>query len=121
MGAGACKSGGGGSAEAPKQMRRGGGNKTLAEKISLQAGVKIVLLGSASTGKTSIVLRLTHNQFVGECMASPTVGVSFLAHTLLVDGQYIKLEVWDTAGQERYVCRPSLSLCTHTHKTVHIT
>ena len=30
--------------------------------------------------------------------------MSFLAQTLLVDQQYIKLEVWDTAGQERYVC-----------------
>lgn len=36
--------------------------------------------------------------------------MSFLAQTLLVDDQYIRLEIWDTAGQERYVCRfpPSL-------------
>lgn len=57
------------------QARRSGtSNKTLAEKISAQTGVKIVLLGGASTGKTSIILRLTHNQFVGDCMAAPTVG-----------------------------------------------
>ena len=30
--------------------------------------------------------------------------MSFLAQTIRIDQQYIKLEIWDTAGQERYVC-----------------
>ena len=79
MGAGACKSGGcggsdgGGNGETPGRMRRAG-DKTLAEKISLEMGVKIVLLGDTTTGKTSITLRFVHNEFLGEAKAPPTIG-----------------------------------------------
>eukprot|EP01105_Mastigella_eilhardi_P015730 TRINITY_DN359_c0_g1_i2.p1 TRINITY_DN359_c0_g1~~TRINITY_DN359_c0_g1_i2.p1 ORF type:complete len:169 (-),score=47.88 TRINITY_DN359_c0_g1_i2:67-573(-) len=53
-----------------------------------------------STGKTSLVSRLTHDEFVEKQEA--TIGAAFQVHKLSVDGRDVKLEIWDTAGQERY-------------------
>jgi len=69
-------------------------------KERLSAGVKIVLLGEMSTGKTSLVHRLVKNSFSDR--VEPTIGAAFLVHTLQIGDQTVKLEIWDTAGQERY-------------------
>lgn len=61
---------------------------------------KIVLLGSASVGKTSILERYCHNQF--DPVQDVTVGAAFQAETLAVGDHSVRLELWDTAGQERY-------------------
>eukprot|EP01106_Pelomyxa_sp_JSP_P009301 TRINITY_DN2530_c0_g1_i2.p1 TRINITY_DN2530_c0_g1~~TRINITY_DN2530_c0_g1_i2.p1 ORF type:complete len:207 (+),score=74.03 TRINITY_DN2530_c0_g1_i2:59-679(+) len=66
----------------------------------LESGVKLVLLGDMSTGKTSLVSRLTRNQFLEKQEA--TIGAAFQVHKMNVDGRDVKLEIWDTAGQERY-------------------
>ncbi|KAH3759173.1 Rab GTPase [Pelomyxa schiedti] len=66
---------------------------------SLSRGVKMVLVGDSFTGKTSLVARLMHGQF----MDTPaTVEAAFQVHKLRVDDHDIKLEIWDTAGQERF-------------------
>ncbi|KAH3763648.1 Rab GTPase [Pelomyxa schiedti] len=65
----------------------------------LEVGIKVVLLGHTSAGKTCLVGRLVQGQFVE---ALPTIGASFQAHRLSVDSRTVKLELWDTAGQERY-------------------
>jgi len=75
----------------------GNGQQSLKERLS--AGVKIVLLGEMSTGKTSLVHRLVKNSFSEK--VEPTIGAAFLVHTLNV-GIPVKMEIWDTAGQERY-------------------
>ena len=60
---------------------------------------KIVLLGNAAVGKTSIINRMikkTFNEF-----NPSTVGAMFMTYMAEVDGKSYKLQIWDTAGQER--------------------
>ena len=57
---------------------------------------KVVLIGAADSGKTSLVERLVHNTFKpGEA----TIGAAFSTLSIK-DGE--KIGIWDTAGQERY-------------------
>jgi small GTP-binding protein len=85
----------------------GGSNSSSSSKPSagaaqkLAVGVKVVILGESSTGKTSLVLRLIKNIFEAG-KAEPTIGAAFMVHNMSVDGRPAKLEIWDTAGQERF-------------------
>ena len=62
--------------------------------------VKLVMLGSSSVGKSSIVTRLTKSIFKPDCVS--TVGASYLSKTVDIDGTNVKLQIWDTGGSERY-------------------
>lgn len=61
---------------------------------------KILLVGDGGVGKTSLVRRISHNQFTENI--EQTIGVGFMAHTLNINNNIIKLQIWDTAGQEQY-------------------
>ncbi|KAJ1915332.1 hypothetical protein IWQ60_008470 [Tieghemiomyces parasiticus] len=61
---------------------------------------KVVILGSQSVGKTSLVIRYVQKTFSPNCPS--TIGASFMATKLLVDGYKIRLQIWDTAGQDRF-------------------
>ena len=63
---------------------------------------KVVLLGDAGVGKSSIVQQYVFNKYANENL--PTIGASFMSkHVTLMDEQdTILLQIWDTAGQERY-------------------
>ncbi len=61
---------------------------------------KILLIGDAGVGKSSLLLRFTDDSFE-EQMAS-TIGVDFRVKTVAVGGKTSKLTIWDTAGQERF-------------------
>jgi Ras-related protein Rab-5C len=61
---------------------------------------KVVMLGSSTVGKSSIVTRLIRNTFPVEVM--PTIGASFLSKTMAVGETQVKLQIWDTGGSERY-------------------
>ncbi|CDJ59366.1 Ras family domain-containing protein, putative [Eimeria maxima] len=61
---------------------------------------KTVLLGDASVGKSSLVLRFVKNTFSNTM--ETTIGAAFFAKTVDIDGEGVKFEVWDTAGQERF-------------------
>ncbi len=62
--------------------------------------LKIMILGNAGVGKTSILERYVNKSFTGNYKV--TIGADFLTRDLEVDGNRIKLQVWDTAGQEKY-------------------
>lgn len=62
--------------------------------------VKLVLLGEAGVGKSSLVLRFVANHF--KAYSESTIGAAFMSKTLVVDDQAIKFQIWDTAGQEKY-------------------
>lgn len=68
---------------------------------SRQPGYKLVLLGDASVGKTSLVGRFVSNQF-NEAVET-TVGAAFSTQSVTTDtGKTVRYEIWDTAGQERF-------------------
>ncbi|KAG7194378.1 Vacuolar protein sorting-associated protein 21 [Scheffersomyces spartinae] len=62
--------------------------------------VKLVLLGEAAVGKSSLVLRFVSNEFQEN--KEPTIGAAFLTQKLTIGDRAIKYEIWDTAGQERF-------------------
>eukprot|EP00727_Mastigamoeba_balamuthi_P009207 m51a1_g4909 putative rab gtpase (226) ;mRNA; f:180885-182108 len=109
---GGSRSGGSGdSSSSDRDARSSGGGIAVkssgrfatgeqALKQALTTGVKLVLLGEMSTGKTSVVSRLVKNTFTNKVEA--TIGASFLVHRMPVEGRVIKLDIWDTAGQERF-------------------
>jgi len=61
---------------------------------------KLVLIGDASVGKTSLLLRFADDSFEDNYIS--TVGVDFRFRTVTVDNELVKLQIWDTAGQERF-------------------
>lgn len=63
---------------------------------------KIIIVGSSSIGKTSIINRYISDTFVEEHL--PTVGAGGVVTKNVTDdnGHPMILEIWDTAGQERY-------------------
>ncbi|CAJ1408992.1 unnamed protein product [Effrenium voratum] len=61
---------------------------------------KVVLLGDAGVGKTSLMHQYVDSSFV-EDYAS-TIGVGFKIRSLRIQDQGVKMQIWDTAGQERY-------------------
>jgi small GTP-binding protein len=61
---------------------------------------KLVMLGSTTVGKSSIVTRFCQDMFNPESAA--TIGAAFLSQTLEIEGFSVKLQIWDTGGSERY-------------------
>ena len=62
---------------------------------------KVVLLGDAGVGKSSIVMRYVNNEFYD--MQESTIGAAFFTKIHSIDNNNnISLQIWDTAGQERY-------------------
>ncbi|CAK1354517.1 unnamed protein product [Cercospora beticola] len=64
------------------------------------SSVKLVLLGEAAVGKSSLVLRFVSNDF--QPNKEPTIGAAFLTQKCQLPSRTIKFEIWDTAGQERF-------------------
>ncbi|KAJ3365043.1 hypothetical protein HDU91_002343 [Kappamyces sp. JEL0680] len=62
--------------------------------------VKLVLLGEAAVGKSSLVLRFVNGEFQDN--KEPTIGAAFLTQKCKLEEKIIKFEIWDTAGQERF-------------------
>ena len=61
---------------------------------------KIIFVGDAGVGKTTIISRIIDNPF--NEVYEPSIGVDFMSRTIKYRGQNIKLQIWDTAGQEKY-------------------
>jgi len=64
--------------------------------------LKFVIIGDASTGKSSILVRLTDQRFLQN--PDPTVGVEFGSKLIHIPDQNktIKVQCWDTAGTEAF-------------------
>lgn len=69
-------------------------------QTSAVTSVKLVLLGEAAVGKSSLVLRFVSNDFQEN--KEPTIGAAFLTQKCTIGERTIKYEIWDTAGQERF-------------------
>ena len=86
--------------------------------------IKIVLVGDANVGKTSIVNRYSYNRF--NYLSESTIGASYNSKTLIynycpktykiIDNNNlnsshklkVRINIWDTAGQEKYKALSSL-------------
>ena len=62
------------------------------------ATVKVAFVGNTGTGKSSIALRASEDNFSADYI--PTVAYDF--KQLLVDQSKLKLQLWDSAGKERF-------------------
>lgn len=61
---------------------------------------KIILIGDANIGKTSLINRYVTNCFNDKYIC--TIGVDFMMKSINYENQTIKLQLWDTAGMEKY-------------------
>ncbi|OHT03287.1 Ras-related protein RABA5a [Tritrichomonas foetus] len=62
--------------------------------------VKVVLLGSTSVGKTTMITRWCDGEFDPNKM--PTLGAGFRSQELNLNDQDYMFQVWDTAGQDTF-------------------
>ena len=61
---------------------------------------KLIVIGEAEVGKTSLILRFTNNAFSRSYL--PTLGVHISDKGLKVSGIKIQFALWDIAGQEKF-------------------
>jgi len=61
---------------------------------------KIMLLGDASVGKTSLTLRYISGFFLEDLKL--TIGVDFYSKTSDFNNKKVKLQIWDFGGEERF-------------------
>lgn len=61
---------------------------------------KIIIIGSASTGKTSLLNRCIKKKFDEEYKV--TLGADLQYYKLKIGNDYIGLNIWDTAGTEKF-------------------
>ena len=66
----------------------------------LQNNIKVILLGEAGVGKTSIIVRYTQNKF--NPSQTSTFGAAYIIKDIERGNNKYKLYVWDTTGQEKY-------------------
>ena len=62
--------------------------------------IKIILVGNARTGKTSIINRYYSNTFTLNTLM--TVSMNYVSKKLKINNKNIVANIWDTAGQEQY-------------------
>jgi len=74
----------------------------IEDKSSVQPDetFKLILIGSAGVGKSSILIRATQSKFSEEHNA--TIGVEFGSILVKVGGKLVRLQTWDTGGMESF-------------------
>jgi Ras-related protein Rab-11A len=61
---------------------------------------KVIVIGDAGVGKSSLTNKATKNIFNDEYAA--TVGFEFFTFNMKISDKIVKLQIWDTCGQEIY-------------------
>jgi len=64
---------------------------------------KILIIGDARVGKSSLLSRFSDNTFTDSFIA--TIGAQYMIKTMNMNGALVKLKIWDTAGQVRFRTR----------------
>lgn len=63
--------------------------------------LKFIIIGDASVGKSSILVRFTEDRFLVD--SDTTIGIEFGSHIVTLEsGERLKLQIWDTAGSEQF-------------------
>jgi small GTP-binding protein len=63
------------------------------------SGPRVVVVGSASVGKTSLINRIVESRFTP--ITAPTTGTTFFQYNT-GHPDHPEIQLWDTAGMERY-------------------
>ncbi len=61
---------------------------------------KVIVVGDAAVGKTSLVVRYVKGIFNPSYII--TLGVNFFLQDIVVHDKILRMQIWDTAGQERF-------------------
>ncbi|MHA1670862.1 MAG: Rab family GTPase [Promethearchaeota archaeon] len=61
---------------------------------------KVMMLGDASVGKTSLTIRYISGFFLRDLKL--TIGVDFYSKNVIFHGNRTKLQIWDFGGEERF-------------------
>ena len=61
---------------------------------------KLIIVGEATVGKTSIILQYNENQFIETYIT--TIGNDKTIKEMTIKDKKLKVEIWDTAGQEKF-------------------
>ncbi|KAJ5076542.1 gtp-binding protein ypt1 [Anaeramoeba ignava] len=77
---------------------------------------KVVIIGSANVGKTSLIKRYIDDDFIFS--KKTTIGIDFKTKDVEIEGKIVRLQIWDTAGQEIY--RNSISFSSSIYKNADI-
>jgi small GTP-binding protein len=72
----------------------------MTSPIAASRELKVILVGNAGVGKTSIARHYCGMSFSYDMTA--TLGVSHLRKVIQIDGCAVELKLWDTAGSEEY-------------------
>jgi len=72
----------------------------MGTESSYDYNFKILIIGDAGVGKSSLLLRYCDDKFTDKTLS--TIGVDFKTKMMNVRGKRIKLSIWDTAGQEKF-------------------
>jgi GTPase SAR1 family protein len=60
---------------------------------------KVVLLGDAGVGKTSLIVQFVNRKFSANYKS--TIGFDFLTKEIIIGDEVVTMQIWDTAGGER--------------------
>lgn len=74
--------------------------KSKSENLNHNYIIKILVIGDAKVGKTSILKCLTQNTIDSKYI--PTLGLEFYTYKIQHDGKILKLQLWDSAGDKRF-------------------
>ncbi|KAJ5076539.1 gtp-binding protein ypt1 [Anaeramoeba ignava] len=77
---------------------------------------KVIIIGSANVGKTSLIIRYVDDNFTPRNQT--TIGIDFKTKDIEIDRKIVRLQIWDTAGQEIY--RNSISFSSSVYKNADI-
>ncbi len=74
---------------------------------------KILMLGDAAVGKTSLSKHYIENVFTPDIRL--TVGIQFfIKQEIMIEGKSVKLQIWDFGGEDRFrIMVPTLCLGSH--------
>ncbi|MFX1562265.1 MAG: Rab family GTPase [Promethearchaeota archaeon] len=75
-------------------------NSSSPSRIPYTRIAKVIIIGDAAVGKTSLLLRYTKGTFNPTYII--TIGVQFAIKDVKVGEEVLRLQIWDTGGQERF-------------------